>query len=515
MLLFHSNLEANNMTLLIPSNPPIQNPLTAANRSYPITAAGNVILPYRTASARIASAVVNQARTAIVAAGGTITSYECWGIAEALEPLIRSTAWAKIQDLWFPMGTTLAGAMVKLKWNSVGSTQSCTSAGTVTYNPNLGITGDGSTGYINTGYNQVTAGATVSSMGWGVVGTSATPNGIIGAIAGGLNYIGYTGNTNFIANNTITPTLWVGGLQSVQTSGGQAQFWNGGYLGASVTQVQNAFTNGTLALLNNGGSGQTLFSSNTVAGYATWFPALTAAEMTLLNNFFFQASANISRNLEQGYYVPGGDSITYGVGATTNAYRYSTLVANSLGLPENNQGLSGYALTSGIPLHGQWPVNQGIKQLPTFTTLMLGTNDIIGTNASGSGLVWTTVFANMQAQMTSNVNMWLSMGLDPSRLMIMSAPASPNLVTLNSTPNTTSQAQLAQWDAWLQNFCANAKVGFASGYNATLPYFNTPAAWQGDGIHPTNVAHAALASAVVSAVNSSVVGGPLVMPDQW
>jgi lysophospholipase L1-like esterase len=70
-----------------------------------------------------------------------------------------------------------------------------------------------------------------------------------------------------------------------------------------------------------------------------------------------------------------GDSITAGVGASSTANRYSTVLSNSLGMTENNMGISGTVLATGG--HRTSRINH-ISSIPLdsdYVGVLLGIND--------------------------------------------------------------------------------------------------------------------------------------------
>mgnify|MGYP006341005841 CR=1 FL=1 len=79
--------------------------------------------------------------------------------------------------------------------------------------------------------------------------------------------------------------------------------------------------------------------------------------------------------LENSKIIFLGDSITYGVGASSTANRYSTVLSNSLGMTENNMGISGTVLATGG--HRTSRINH-ISSIPLdsdYVGVLLGIND--------------------------------------------------------------------------------------------------------------------------------------------
>lgn len=70
-----------------------------------------------------------------------------------------------------------------------------------------------------------------------------------------------------------------------------------------------------------------------------------------------------------------GDSITYGVGASTTSKRYATVLANSLGMTENNMGISGTVLATGGHRTSRINDVKSIALDSDYVGILLGIND--------------------------------------------------------------------------------------------------------------------------------------------
>lgn len=117
----------------------------------------------------------------------------------------------------------------------------------------------------------------------------------------------------------------------------------------------------------------------------TEFKTLNGTAITGSGNIQINASVSsknlIPQPLADGYYNGKtiaciGDSITYGVGASDNSHRYSTVLAGLLGAREINLGTSGYVLCTG----GHRTCNIGNLTEEKISgadvvTIMIGIND--------------------------------------------------------------------------------------------------------------------------------------------
>ena len=98
--------------------------------------------------------------------------------------------------------------------------------------------------------------------------------------------------------------------------------------------------------------------------------------LTNKGNFGTPTSSPVSKESFNGKKITFlGDSITAGVGASSSENRYTTVLANSLGMVENNMGASGTVLATGG--HRSSRIND-INSIPLdsdYVTILLGIND--------------------------------------------------------------------------------------------------------------------------------------------
>lgn len=92
--------------------------------------------------------------------------------------------------------------------------------------------------------------------------------------------------------------------------------------------------------------------------------------------------------LSPAYALFFGDSITFGVGASSNANRYSTKLAQLINLAEDNQGVSGTPLQNSAPIlannaQDSYPTRV-VSRFPSRVYILYGLNDILYNSASFS-----------------------------------------------------------------------------------------------------------------------------------
>lgn len=154
---------------------------------------------------------------------------------------------------------------------------------------------------------------------------------------------------------------------------------------AQLQSVANPATAGTEptgeSLVLNHWNSTNNFASNGSLGALVEGVALTQQQAGFLSGILDRFHYRIDRRQALDM-VFAGDSITQGTnGLVEGANRYSAQVAASIGVTENNQGVSGSALQSGswdgtiAPWSGRY-TTQIINQTPAFVGIMIGTNDI-------------------------------------------------------------------------------------------------------------------------------------------
>lgn len=195
------------------------------------------------------------------------------------------------------------------------------------------------------------------------------------------------------------------GLQSVSVNSTNITSRNR-YL--QIQSVANPASTGTEpigeSLILNHWNGGTNFASNGRLGAVVEGVSLTQQQTGILSGILDRFHYRIERRQALDM-VFAGDSITFGVGVSESGNRFSTQLAASIGVIENNQGASGSALQSGsrdatvAPWINRY--NSQITQLaPAFVGLMIGTNDI----SIGPEYNVSAYSANLRTVLTDLIN---------------------------------------------------------------------------------------------------------------
>lgn len=289
-------------------------------------------------------------------------------LTRALNPLMQSSAWNKIRELWLPVGngTTIAGAMVKIKWPYNASDNSSmlnTAFVDADYSPTVGLTGDGSTKSLMTlttpanalrtsadstpacALNDYGIAVYTTSQSWGAgvlagattvgnnnyryLGLAAAGDGITdrwgGATSAGnlkrgmVSKTGYQTRMNFVQNHAGVLSTGIGSF--VQS-----------YSNNSPETVVG--TNRIVLFGANGGGGTdtaTSLSSATISGYAL-FDGMEPNELLALSNFFDQVNYDLGRI--GNHIVVFGDSGAANTGVTIDN-RWFQRVGYELGYTGN------------------------------------------------------------------------------------------------------------------------------------------------------------------------------------
>lgn len=225
---------------------------------FPCGPAGSVNLP----PAVTDSAELTQFLARISApSGARKTAY-----ATLIDGLVADGVWSLIDGLYILAAADAATARTNLKQSSYGLTAN----GGLTFTADQGYLGDGSSGYLTTGYDPATSGGNFPSS--GNLGTLAAYD-ITSDATGGFQYLIHTGgNVSFIcplfAGDIYTN---IGGSGPNATAGGNARgsivvsrtgataaqlYKNGAANGALFTTAAAGGSSGTITLLaNTGGSG--------------------------------------------------------------------------------------------------------------------------------------------------------------------------------------------------------------------------------------------------------------------
>jgi lysophospholipase L1-like esterase len=351
----------------------------------------------------------NIARTLRIAQGAAnVQESHISALEQALSPLVASSAWPKIRELWVPLGANLTGALTKIKYPA-GNSATMVNLGvgginpfvTGDYDPYIGITGNGTTKFLSSDANPTTLGMTAGNVGLAAHTTSLTWTGIL-ASSWVLMYTGADSASGggFIDNGGNSPVRRVNfntGMNFVNaiTGGLITCGANGVTLGSAPNAQIRPNT-----VVQVGAMNSTSISNAIMTGYAL-FDGMTTAELTLLSNFFQQLNSAIGRGTFTSL-VGIGDSILLDAGDTTN--RYTKKLADALGLVEVNAGVSGSTMSL-CPLSGSTGgANSGTKADFVFSTdgIATSTGDLSKVFL-GNGALYLIAYGMNDASFSGNV----------------------------------------------------------------------------------------------------------------
>lgn len=335
-------------------------------------------------SPTVAEGLVNTYKTRVIAAGDTLTDLELTSLRKALSLLIKSTAYEKLRELWVPMGTSATtGAMVKII-NDPSATTSMTPVNLVSgdYTRDTGITGNGTTKYINTGFNPTTAAVQTDGWGFGVFSLNTTASGALaGTITGFNTYLMYSSLSDSRFNNIqMSGTQQYPRFCAIQGNVTEAAVYHGGSKALSVAYASATLPNVNIGLLTaNGGN----FSAQSVCGWAAWGVPLTSSELKDLAVFFDSINYSLGRLVFKTSISACGDSNSRGyvpAGGTAVATRWSAQLSTKFGLTDNNTGVDDSTISDNAAGGaGGWVATRKavgtVAKAPTLITVALGTND--------------------------------------------------------------------------------------------------------------------------------------------
>lgn len=435
----------------------------------------------------ISHGAINTLRSAIIAAGDTVTQAELAALRGPLARLMRSSLWAKLKVLWVPLGTSATtGALVPI----IGSNFSGINLVSGDYSAYTGITGNGSNKAINTNWNPNSVAA---SWGAGAYITETTPTGVaFGTLSGTNTFCALSTNASSINNVSLGAARQFPGLNVVQTNSTVGQSYFGGYQQTSVTMTGASSPNSNITLLSVNGA---FYSSQSIVGFAAWAPVATAAELQELSSFFRNVNLALGRLTVRPSLVGCGDSITAGATLSSpTTTRFTKLVADALKLTEDNQGSNGSTMSDDDNGSGStswivdYPMLRSVGRNPALMTVGLGTNDD-----------QTDVPI---ASFESDYRAWLAYqfaaGIDPGQVILLSPVAATNALANASV--------LVQMTEIVRSIAEEFGTIFVDLYSFTLgqsSYFN------GDLIHLNEAGHSAVATEILRVIGTTKSEGPL------
>lgn len=467
----------------------------------------------------LARGVVNTFKTAL---GANSDAAQMVLLEECLSPLMAHKAWGKIRELWVPMGngTTIAGALVKIKYPS-GGAASCTNSGGFVagdYTPTTGLTGDGVGKYLSTGTTPSAIGMTANNVGFAVYSTTPNYNSGTTTVLGGATtngssygYIGASGvaaTSNFVTTSVGCSTASRMTFGQANLSTGYVETGTGSEIRAYAPLPASFLPTVQFTIFAHDNSAIKHFTSATICGYAI-FDAMTTDELDMLSRFFDQINYGLGRNVFNGL-VSVGDSITSGQGVTATQ-RWTYLVSQALGISEYNLGVNGSTMSVCPTLGIGGSANTYERWSPIVSTTAGGaTTGSMYKALQYSGSIYTIhlgindcAFSGNLASFNSAYRTFLShfqsAGIPMSALYILGVTYGIESLSGVSQLNETTRAQYnAAISAIATEYgCNFVDVGALWGPSNSATYL------QGDSLHPNSTGHAAIASSVLTKIYST------------
>lgn len=482
---------------------------SAANAASASTVAVNTALTAQYPNVTLANGYVSSMRAA---QGVNADERHLSILAQFLGPLIASSAWPRIKELWVPLGANLTGALVKIKF-PLGGSSSWSASGFASgdYIPSVGLSGDGASKILTSSTSPSNSGVAVGDNGMAAFTNFNSWAGILAGVAGSPP----NANFYYLGNNTTSSSESFNGATTSRMQNGRMNFVQvsptdnlmeagiGGLVQSSNVMAQTTLPTGGLQLF---GTGSAFFSNAAIMGFAH-FSSLNQTELGLLSRFFESVNYALGRCGNAMNFM--GDSYCVGVQIAQSA-RYSTIVAGALGLTEVNVGVASTTMA--------FAANQG-QGGPTNTAAMWGfapgTLGNAGTGLLPSVLVGSPAYwhfnlglndlsyrGDLDAYITQYETTILQMnasGVSSNRIVFDGIPFTPS----GSVVNSFYTAQAAQaWEAALAALAAKHGCIFVPLYNLWNAS-NTGTFMQPDLVHPSPAGHALIANAILAAIASA------------
>lgn len=191
-----------------------------------------------------------------------------------------------------------------------------------------------------------------------------------------------------------------------------------------------------------------------------------------------------------------GDSITEGLGASTQSQRWSTLVAKRQNLFENNQGISGTVLQNSSPLLPNNGRNRYqsdiISHSPRYVYILYGLNDLRYDNELFSVL-------NFQNDLGEVVAGIIASGVRPKNIVIGSPPyINPSGYSHYFPYNAGSIEKHKQYRDATRVIANKYKTKWVDIYQKMIDKGGNVLV-SGDLIHPNNEGHQVISNAMLNA----------------
>lgn len=421
--------------------------------------------------------------TRVTANGGTLSATEITAVTDFVESMKAEGLWDKMVEVGMFNGD-FAAFPVKLKV-ATGVDDVLVNSGFIAgqYDRYTGITTDGVNDLL-TGVVPADHGMTGANQAAGVYLCRASGTGIALGAAG--FYMGWAdAHTAAMSGVTISGTAGQAErLMTLTTDGADVKLYLADALDVTATHTSSDATN---AVRIGSFIGSFQADDQQVQGYFL-SEGLSSTEVATLSGLwdtFMEARISAA----PVGIVFFGDSITFGLNATTDADSYANIVASGLGLTEINSGISGTTLQSPDP---DFAANDGrtncysriSARRPSKVHIQYGVVDIIQTVAGG----YTP--ANFQAQLEEVIDIILATsGLTVNDICI----GSPSYITAYSGDG--SDVRAAAYAAAAEAAATVKGTRFADVYAAT---FEHPE-YLDDGIHPNDAGMAVIASTILAA----------------
>jgi lysophospholipase L1-like esterase len=429
-----------------------------------------------------AGKIVAAYSSAITSAGGTISQSSLDLIRRALPPVISSGVYAKIKELWIPAGDQLTAALVKLKTpgatsltNSNFVSADYTEAGGIypgATNTNKKLTSD----FIPTSNG---LSASDLAMGYYALSDLWTSGTAMGS-ANNSYYLGFT--------NAGTTSDFVTGISVVRAASYRlrSSVSTGGTL---TTYCQNSIESSGAATSTAPNGAITLFSTNNsffcsvrLGGYYA-ATSLNTGELRVLARFFDTVNKGLGRSISSNKLLAAGDSITLGSSSSSNAYRWSALLAADLGLVEENKGATGepFTYTPTSP-HANAGFNtfraNVLARMPSVAYFLWGQND---TYFDASGEYTTALF---ESQYCTMIEALLDAGFDRGQIVL----GTPSYATALLETGAARSTRLAAYVSSVKFI--GAKYGLrVYDINAATAAMASRGILAADNLHPNNLGH--------------------------
>jgi lysophospholipase L1-like esterase len=442
------------------------------------TGVAGVLKPENGGAAANAETADYAARIAAVSA--SISTQTLAAVDDLVTELKAAGVWAQIDECSVFWGNTIAAQAVKLKYPS-GAASSLT-----TFNftdadaadPRLGF-GPGSTNsskYAQTDYIPASNSRTYSNFSFGVsflglmgigdsFGCPLVDTNVTSAVKLGINPV--IGGVFPLAASAARPN-YIDGLHSYSlTASGQRYCLDNAVKTLNTFAATPTYTT-VMSFWRTQYSNTTTWGTGRI-GFYFLGATLTEAQQRALGAAVRRFEIAVGRRRAVAPLVVIGDSITAGYNASP-AYttRWGALLANALNLPEVNLGIEGCTLQGTTPTSVLTRYTDAMLFRPAVIAIMVGTND--------------TTFTNFQANLNTVVAGWISAGMAPQNIIVISMPYRTSTLTFAQCLERANAAR------------ATATTYGTRYVDAMGLFFATPS-FIADTIHPTTAGHAAIAKA--------------------